>query len=968
MAISTLQRRNTPWTRWFVGGTLYIGLLVLAIGPANAHIPLTNVAAVATGEYHTCALTTSGGVKCWGYNPDGQLGDGTNIDRETPVDVVGLSSGVFAISAGASHTCALMVTGGVKCWGQNDYGQLGDGSTADKLTPTDVLGLGSGVATIAAGYEHTCALTNTGGVKCWGDNFFGQLGDGTRNDHLTATDVTGLTSGVAAITVGLLHSCALTFGGGAKCWGDNRFGALGDGTGIDALTSVDVFGLTSGVMEIAGGWYHTCAVTNGGAVKCWGENNTGQLGDSTTSRRYAPVDAMGLASGVAKITAGARHSCARTNSGGAKCWGKNQYGQLGDGTTIDRSIATDVLGLTSGVVAIAAGSEHTCATTNTGGARCWGSNGVGRLGNGIPSRRATAVDVVGMSSGTSSIAVGGDHACARTTGGGVKCWGSNLVGGIGDGTTSNALIPVDVVGLASGVGAVGAGTVHTCALMNSGGLKCWGRNSNNELGDGTTTQRLTPMDVTGLASGIAGVVGGFAHTCALTVSGGVKCWGDNNYGQVGDATNNDRSTPVDVFGLTSGVASITAGDLHTCAVMVAGGAKCWGHNGYGQLGDSTNNHQSAPTDVVGLASGVVAIDGGEFHTCAVMAGGGVKCWGSNASGQLGNGDTFERDTPVDVSGLANGAIAVAAGDNHTCALTSTGGVRCWGANFTGQLGDGTFDDHLIPVNTIGLTGSVSSVAVGRYHSCARMSGGGVKCWGGNAEGALGNGEASYSPVPTVVFAQLTFAPAVATNPASSITTASATLNGVVSSNGLATAVTFQYGLTTSYGGTVSAVQSPLAAGAANLAVSAAIGGLACNANYHFRVVAVNTEGTNNGGDIAFTTAACAPTSATNAASGISATGATLNGTASSNGATTTVTFQYGLTTSYGTTVTATQSPLAADAVNRAVSAVINGLACSTTYHFRAVGVNGTGTTNGNDSTFATLSCPPQSRKLFLRRL
>jgi alpha-tubulin suppressor-like RCC1 family protein len=417
--------------------------------------PLQNITAIATGGIHTCALTGGGGVKCWGSNWYGQLGDGTTTDRSTPVDVVGLASGVAAIAAGMYHTCALTSGGGAKCWGYNGAGQLGDGTTTQRSTPVDVVGLGSGVAAIAAGGYHTCALVlpqgglTGGGAKCWGWNRAGQLGDGTLTSRSTPVDVVGLGSGVAAIAAGWEHTCALvlpqgglTSGGGAKCWGSNW-----------GSTPVDVVGLGSGVVAIAAGVHHTCALTGGGGggAKCWGDNEYGQLGDGTTTWRSTPVDVVGLTSGVAAIAARGYHTCALTSGGGAKCWGYNEYGQLGDGTTTDRSTPVDVVGLGSGVAAIAAGGFHTCALTSGGGVKCWGWNGYGRLGDGTTTDRNTPVDVVGLASGVAAIAAGGYHTCALVlpqgglTGGGAKCWGGDLGGQLGLGTILYRTTPVDVV-------------------------------------------------------------------------------------------------------------------------------------------------------------------------------------------------------------------------------------------------------------------------------------------------------------------------------------------------------------------------------------------------------------------------------------------------------------------------------------------------------------------------------------------
>ena len=623
--------------------------------------------------------------------------------------LVGLSNAV-AIAAGGSHTCALLSTGGVMCWGYNGLGQLGNGTTTDSLAPVEVFGLTSGVAAIAAGGGHTCAVTAAGGVKCWGRNDVGQLGDGTTMERLTPVDVSGLSSGVAAIAAGGNHTCALTAAGGVKCWGDNSYGALGDGTTTNRLTPVDVSGLTSGVAAIAAGESHTCALTASGGVMCWGYNLYGQLGEGTRGNYQTPVDVSGLSSGVTAITAGYDHTCALTAAGGVKCWGWNSFGQLGDGTTTYHLTSVDVSGLSNGVTAIAAGGSHTCALTALGGVMCWGKNDVGQLGDGTTTDRLTPVDVSGLSSGVAAIAVGESHTCALTAADGVKCWGWNLWGQLGDGTGVVRPMPVDVFGLSSGVAAIAAGRSHTCALTASGGVMCWGDNSFGQLGDDTTTDRWILVDVHGLSSGVAAIAAGESHTCALTSAGGVKCWGKNDVGQLGDDTTTDRWIPVDVHGLSSGVIAIAAGGSHTCALTAAGGVMCWGSN----TGDGTWVNRLTPVDVSGLTSGVTAITAGYYHTCALTVAGGVKCWGRNYEGQLGDGTTTERWTPVDVSGLSSGVTAIAAGGGHTCALTAVGGVMCWGANFSGQLGDGTVGGYShTPV------GRLRAVKWGRCHRRGR---------------------------------------------------------------------------------------------------------------------------------------------------------------------------------------------------------------------------------------------------------
>jgi alpha-tubulin suppressor-like RCC1 family protein len=337
--------------------------------------------------------------------------------------------------------------------------------------------------------------------------------------------------------------------------------------------------------------------------------------------------------------------------GGIKCWGDNIYGQLGDGTSIVRTTPVYVAGLTSAASTISAGLSHSCTILEAGGAKCWGANGSGQLGDGTTTNRTMPVDVIGLSSGVSAIATGGGHTCALTAGGGVKCWGWNANGQLGDGTTTDRATPVDVVGLGSGVRAIAAGRYHTCALIEGGALKCWGFNAAGQLGDGTTTDRAMPVDVAGLGSGVVAVAAGDRHTCAVTTGGAALCWGANENGQLGDGTTTQHATPVGVSGLNSSVRAVAAGGCHTCALTGSGGVKCWGWNGYGQLGDGTTAGRSTPVDVLDLSVGAGATTTGSYHTCALVVGGGVRCWGYNQSGQLGDGTTQDRTIPVHVAGF-----------------------------------------------------------------------------------------------------------------------------------------------------------------------------------------------------------------------------------------------------------------------------------------------------------------------------
>jgi alpha-tubulin suppressor-like RCC1 family protein len=350
------------------------------------------------------------------------------------------------------------------------------------------------------------------------------------------------------------------------------------------------------------------------------------------------------------------------------------------------------------------------------------------------------------------LSLGFSSSCVLMSFGGVKCWGGNSDGQLGIGDNVNTNTPQGVVGLSSGVTGIFAGVYHTCAIVSSGGLKCWGRNSDGQLGTGDNVSTNTPQDVVGLSSGITAVTGGNLHTCALTSTGGVKCWGRNFQSQLGTGNNTAANTPQDVVGLSSGITRIFAGDWHTCALTNTGGVKCWGWNVYGGLGTGNQTEMNTPQDVVGLSSGVTAITAGAHHTCALTSAGGVKCWGWNDSGQLGIGNNSDITTPGDVQGLSSGVIAISAGgaNSHTCALTSSGGVKCWGYGQNGQLGAGNYSSANIPQDVVGLSSGAIEISAGDWHTCALTSAGEVKCWGENIHGQLGTGNNVISNSPQSV--------------------------------------------------------------------------------------------------------------------------------------------------------------------------------------------------------------------------
>jgi alpha-tubulin suppressor-like RCC1 family protein len=344
------------------------------------------------------------------------------------------------------------------------------------------------------------------------------------------------------------------------------------------------------------------------------------------------------------------------------------------------------------------------------------------------------------------------HTCARSSNGGEFCWGSNLDGQLGDGTTTTRLSPVAVKGLGP-VSQIGNGFDQSCAVSGAGAF-CWGSNDFGELGNGMVTvgANPTPGPVQGLTAAALAVSGGSSHSCAITAGGGVSCWGNNQEGELGDGTTTERPFAAPVKGLAGPAVALAGGTVYECAVLSSGSVQCWGTNLDGNLGDGTTNDSSTPVTALGVTQ-AIGVAAGRVHTCAVLSTGGVACWGANASGQLGDGTTNQQHTAVSVVGLAGPAVAVAAAGDTSCALLATGLVQCWGDNSTGQLGNGTTTSSVAPVSVVGVTNAISVTEGGNgtsTHSCAVLASGNAVCWGSNESGELGNGTTVSSTTPVNV--------------------------------------------------------------------------------------------------------------------------------------------------------------------------------------------------------------------------
>jgi len=422
--------------------------------------------------------------------------------------------------------------------------------------------------------------------------------------------------------------------------------AIQDAAGNTVPTATDAVILILGANPDGGSLFGTTMVSAAGGIATFEDLHIDRPGSAYTLIAWsgtltgAVSSTFAIQLTFATLTTGFGHTCGVTSGGAAYCWGFNQRGGLGDGTMIGRTSPVLVNGGLT-FAALSAGDFQTCGVTIGDGAYCWGGNLYGELGDGSTLDRSSPVPGILLPS-FATVSAGAGHSCGVLPGGAGSCWGDNSEGELGDGTWAQRKSPVLVAGGLT-FAAVSAGVYHTCGVTTGGAAYCWGLNGLGELGDGTTVERTSPTPVAGgLTFAQVGRVG-FYHTCGVTSVGAAYCWGDNTYGQLGDGTTTEQTSPVLVTGGLT-FAAVSAGSYHTCGVTSGGAAYCWGGNFVGQLGDGTFTQRTSP---VAVAGGLLfaTVSAGDQYTCGLTTGGAVYCWGDNAVGQLGNGTTGGSATP-----------------------------------------------------------------------------------------------------------------------------------------------------------------------------------------------------------------------------------------------------------------------------------------------------------------------------------
>ncbi|MCI8520135.1 MAG: S8 family serine peptidase [Clostridia bacterium] len=610
---------------------------------------------VSSGSAYCLALKEDGTVWAWGRNWNGELGDGTRIDRSFPSQVIGLTN-IKNIVSGAQYSFAIKQDGTIWAWGNNSYGQLGDGTRTERYIPIQIESLNN-VISINLGNDHSAAIKEDGTVWLWGRNEFGKLGDSSTENRLSPTQILELDN-VLSIELGSSHSMALKKDGTVWTWGWNNYGQLGDGQASSHLyrtTPMKVDNLTD-IESISCGTSCCMAVQDDGSIWSWGYNKQGQLGDGSYVDRYLPVK-IDTISDIIYISSGSGHNVALKEDGRVLSWGSNIYGQLGDGTYISKPTPTEVDNLT-GIASVTASGHHSIALKDDGTIVTWGNNDYGvlcdgsKLSHSIPIQ-SLVKNVKIPNNGETVLDTNSSTALVVKEDGTVWGWGSNPTGQLGNESDKTYSIPVEIEGLTDVV-SVSIGSVHAIALKKDGTVWSWGRNNLGQLGIGSNSnvvETLPPVQVNNLDNIIAIDIG-YNHSVALRADGTVWTWGYNGSGQLGDGTTTTKNTPVKVVGLEN-VVYIATGSDYSFAIQEDGTVWGWGRYSYGHYGPGDAENVLSPRRIPALDNMISLKSQNSSSLIGLKSDGTVWKWG--------NGNT-EKLYPVE--GLKNVKSIAAIGSNY----------------------------------------------------------------------------------------------------------------------------------------------------------------------------------------------------------------------------------------------------------------------------------------------------------------
>ncbi|CAN92005.1 BNR repeat domain protein [Sorangium cellulosum So ce56] len=715
----------------------------LIVGP----LPLNEQQTLAVAPWGMVATQTDGTLWAWGDNSQGTLGPeaSTTAPGSLPVEIP-ITRAVFGTAAGGAHALALDGAGVVWSWGDNSYGQLGDGTTADRATHPQALGL-QGIVAIAAGKRHSLALRGDGRVLAWGDDSAAQLSNGAAR---TPNGFKPRKNTVFEWPTAPPWPPARRSTGTLPCTPARKSGDLLSLQPVrcsNSTLSPALVPMLDRITAIVTGEEHSLALRQDGTVWAWGNNGNGQLGVGTAKASQVPVKIPTL-NGVTAIAAGANHSLAVRGDGTVWAWGNNAHGQLGDGTTSQRSEPVQVSELGQ-VLRVAGGTGHSLALKADGTVWAFGSNSHGQLGvSTSTSQRSIAAPVSGISH-ASAVACGGNSSAVLLPTGDIRTWGENSKGQLGDGVLGQArFLPTGVRGAFDSQTV--AMSLHTLVARKDGTIDAWGRDHYGEAGDFLGSgARTEPKRIPGI-SRVRSVAVGDRWSMALRKDGSVWTWGISSWGVLGDGKGCDSDFaypgPLNQVAALSDIIQISASLYNGYALKKDGTVWGWGFNSYYQeLGDRPG---CEPAPIPGL-SDIVAIDAGDRFGLALKKDGTLWGWGLGGRGYV---DPLYFRSPAQFENLKN-VVRFGAGTDSSAAVTADGKIWTWGANYYGQLGIAGASYYTEPVDIHDQSGFID-VSVGDWHVLGIKADGTVWGWGHNGGGQLGDGTTQTRSTPVLLLSSI----------------------------------------------------------------------------------------------------------------------------------------------------------------------------------------------------------------------
>ncbi|MFH1585844.1 MAG: NosD domain-containing protein [archaeon] len=664
---------------------------------------------ISAGSYHTCGVRANDSrVLCWGWNNHGQLGNGRSgpFEESAIPQLTNDTSAYLSISLGNYHTCGIRANDSrVLCWGRNNHGQLGDGSIIESTIP-QVISDESAYLSVSGGQYHTCgARANDSRVMCWGRNDYGQLGNGSSGVNGLNPQLTNDNSAYLSVSGGQYHTCGIRANDSrVMCWGNREFGQLGDksSSGYNPNPNVtndtspyssffannisNFIDLVDSQFTIANDdWIFSCRAFDGFSWSDW-------MNSSEVEIMYPPImNNVTILPDPAIDSDNLRGYCNATDPTDDAEIQKFEYRWYNNSIEWVNGTAFKKGSISAG------GQTHTCGIrANDSRVLCWGYGFYGKLGDGdLEWHNVLVPNLTQDTNSYLSVSLGDVHTCGiRANDSRVLCWGRNNYGQLGDGSTVDSPIP-QVTNDASAYLSISAGEGHTCGIrQNDSRVMCWGYNFEGQLGNGSTVDSPIPQ-VTNDTSAYLSISAGEDHTCGIRANDSrVLCWGYGFYGRLGDGNIGIHESSIPNLTLdTSAYLSISGGKYHTCGIRANDSrVLCWGDNSNSQLGNGSDSGETGVPRLTTDDSAYLSVSLGDFHTCGIRANDSrVLCWGYGFYGKLGDGDVGSHYVPVpNLTQDTNSYLSVSLGNVHTCGIrTNDSGVLCWGRNNYGQLGNGS---------------------------------------------------------------------------------------------------------------------------------------------------------------------------------------------------------------------------------------------------------------------------------------